>query len=175
MKNDIRSLFAAKVQDFRLPAYSELPNVGLYLEQVAKYINGILVPLGFSEMTPYMISNYVKKGIIDSPVKKQYFAEHIAYLIFVGIGKSIVSMDEICYIYAKQKKLYSCDVAYDYFRCELENMLKYNAGLKDEPENVGTTNTELKLILRSLIVCISHLIFVSNSLEEFRNRDANNE
>lgn len=171
MKNDIKGLFAEKVRDFRLPAYSELPNTGLYLEQVTKYINGLISPLGFAHLTSSMISNYVKKGVIDSPVRKQYYAEHIAYLIFVGMGKNVVSIDEIAYIYGLQKVVYPCDVAYDYFCSELLNMLMYNAGLKDEIENVGTTDTELKLMLRSVIICLSHLIFVSNSIEEFKKRE----
>ena len=28
------------LHEFRLPAYNEIPDVGLYLEQVAKFING---------------------------------------------------------------------------------------------------------------------------------------
>ncbi|MBR6675709.1 MAG: DUF1836 domain-containing protein [Clostridia bacterium] len=171
MKNDIKGLFAEKVQDFRLPAYSELPSTGLYLEQVTKYINGLISPLGFAPLTPSMISNYVKKGVIDSPVKKQYYAEHIAYLIFVGMGKNVVSIDEISYIYDYQKTIYPCDVAYDYFCTELLNVLRYNAGLQDEMENVGTTNTELKLMLRSVIICLSHLIFVTESIREFKRRE----
>lgn len=170
MKNDITSSFATKVRDFRLPRYCELPKVGLYLEQVTKYINGILAPLGISEMTPSMISNYVKKGVIDSPVKKQYFPEHIAYLLFVGVGKSVVAIDDIADIYRIQKDIYSCDVAYDYFCTEFENMLMYIAGVKNEIDNVGTTNTELKTMFRSVIICASHLIFVTNSLSEFRER-----
>ena len=48
------------IEGFRLPRYREIPNVGLYLEQVAKYINGYLNVLGYADITPSMISNYVK-------------------------------------------------------------------------------------------------------------------
>ena len=170
MRKDITSSFAAKVRDFRLPRYCELPQMGLYLEQVTKYINGVLYPLGFSEMTPSMVSNYVKKGLIDPPVKKQYFPEHIAYLIFVGVGKNVVAIDDISEIYRIQKDIYTCDVAYDYFCSEFENMLMFIAGLKDKVDNIGVTNTELKTMFRSVIICASHLVFVTNSLNEFRER-----
>ena len=55
---------------FHLPRYFEIPDVGLYLKQVVKYINDILSPLGLPEMTASMISNYVKQGLIDKPVRK---------------------------------------------------------------------------------------------------------
>ena len=73
MENNIKSQFAEKVRDFRLPVYAELPNMGLYLEQVTKYINGQLSPLGFPEVTSSMISNYVKKGVVSAPVRKHTF------------------------------------------------------------------------------------------------------
>ena len=54
MKKDMNSLFAEKVKDFRLPRYKELPDMGLYLEQVVRYINGVVVPLGCPEITSSM-------------------------------------------------------------------------------------------------------------------------
>lgn len=172
MKNDVKSRFADKVRDFRLPRYSSLANVGLYLEQVTTYINGILCPIGFPEMTPSMVSNYVKKGLIDSPVKRKYYAEQIAYLIFVAVGKSVVSIDDISALYKMQKDVYPADVAYDYFCEELENMLMYLAGMKDTVEDVGVTNTDLKTVLRSLIISVSNLVFVTNSLEVLREKNS---
>ena len=56
------------VENFRLPRYDEIPDVGLYLEQVAKYISGFCSPLFGESLTPAMISNYVKKGLIENPV-----------------------------------------------------------------------------------------------------------
>ena len=65
-------------RDYRMPRYKEIPNVGLYLEQTVKYINECLAPIEIS-ITPSMLSNYVKKGYIDRPIKKQYYADQIAY------------------------------------------------------------------------------------------------
>ena len=168
---NITQSFAEKIGDFRLPRYCELPNVGLYLEQVTKYINGVISPLGFAEMTPSMISNYVKKGVIDPPQKKLYFAEHLAYLIFVGIGKNVVSIDDISKIYEMQKNIYTTPIAYDYFCSEFENMLLYIAKKKDEPEVIGVTDTDLKTMFRSLIICATNLVFVTNALNELKERE----
>ena len=69
---------------FTLPDYDQIPNVGLYLEQVTKYLNEYLEPLGCTPLTGSMISNYVKKGLVKNPVKKQYDREHIARLLVIA-------------------------------------------------------------------------------------------
>ena len=80
MKLETKQQISQSIADFRLPRYNEIPNVGLYLEQATKYVCEYLAPLGEYNLTPSMISNYVKKGLIANPVKKQYSREQIAYL-----------------------------------------------------------------------------------------------
>lgn len=67
--------------NFSFPEYEEIPDVGLYLKQVVRYIAGVLEPLGIQPLTASMISNYVKQGLIASPEKKMYFREQIALLM----------------------------------------------------------------------------------------------
>jgi len=80
---------------FTLPDYDQIPNVGLYLEQVTKYLNEYLEPLGCATLTGSMISNYVKKGLVKNPVKKQYDREHIARLLVIAVSKTVLSLEEI--------------------------------------------------------------------------------
>ena len=80
---------------FSLPTYDQIPNVGLYLEQVTKYLNEYLEPLGCAPLTGSMISNYVKKGLVRNPVKKQYDREHIARLLEIAVCKTVLSLEEI--------------------------------------------------------------------------------
>ena len=80
---------------FTLPDYDQIPNVGLYLEQVTKYLNEYLEPLGCTPLTGSMISNYVKKGLVNNPVKKQYDREHIARLLVIAVSKTVLSLEEI--------------------------------------------------------------------------------
>ena len=166
MKENMKALFAEKVEDFRLPRYRELPNMGLYLEQVTKYINGVLSPLGLPELTSSMVSNYVKKGVIVAPVKKQYYAEQIAYLIFTGVSKSVLSLEHIRQLFAMQKAVYKPNIAYDYFCSELESMLRFVSGLSETEEKIGTTHSEEKTMLRSVIIAVTHVIFVSHCFRE---------
>ena len=148
------------MQGFHLPRYQDLPNMGLYLEQTTKYINHFLAPLGCIEITSSMISNYVKKGLIPSPVKKQYFADQIAYLFFIAIAKQVMSMENIVALSERQKKTYSIPVAYDYFCLELENMLYYVFGLSETVEAIGVTQTHEKKMLRSLIIAAAQIIYL---------------
>ena len=152
------------IQGFHLPRYQDLPNMGLYLEQTTKYINHFLAPLGCIEITSSMISNYVKKGLIPSPVKKQYYADQIAYLFFISIAKQVLSMENIIALAEQQRKTYTIPVAYDYFCMELENMLYFVFGLTDTVEEVGVTNTHQKNMLRSLIIAAAQIIYLDRCL-----------
>ena len=152
------------IQGFHLPRYQDLPNMGLYLEQTTKYINHFLAPLGCIEITSSMISNYVKKGLIPSPVKKQYYADQIAYLFFISIAKQVLSMENIIALAEQQQKTYTIPVAYDYFCMELENMLYFVFGLTDTVEELGVTNTHQKNMLRSLIIAAAQIIYLDRCL-----------
>lgn len=152
------------IQGFHLPRYQDLPNMGLYLEQTTKYINHFLAPLGCIEITSSMISNYVKKGLLPSPVKKQYYADQLAYLFFISLAKQVLSMENIIALIERQRKTYTIPVAYDYFCMELENMLYYVFGLTDTLEDVGVTKTHEKNMLRSLIVAAAQIIYLDRCL-----------
>ena len=113
-----------------------------------------------------MISNYVKKGVVSAPVKKQYFADQIAYLIFVGIGKQVLSIENISRLYEMQRQVYDVQTAYDYFCDEFENMLQVIAGLKETADEIGVTQSKEKEILRSVIIAVANVIFVNHSFSE---------
>lgn len=160
----------ACIEKFRLPRYREIPDVGLYLDQTVKYINRYLEPLGCMEITSSMVSNYVKKGYITNPVRKQYDAEQIAYLFFISIAKSVLTMENIARLFDMQKRTYTAEVAYDFFCMELENMLQYTFGLKETLEVVGTPEdrTESKIMLRSTITAVTHIIYLSSRFDSMQ-------
>ena len=132
-------------RDYRMPRYKEIPNVGLYLEQTVKYINECLAPIEIS-ITPSMLSNYVKKGYIDRPIKKQYYADQIAYAIYIVIIKQVLSMDNIASLFVLQKATYTLPI--------FEN--------KEEPmKDMGDIPFEKKM-LHSVIVAVSHIIYLND-------------
>ena len=162
------------IEQFRMPRYREIPDVGLYLDQTVKYLNRYLAPLGCMEITSSMVSNYVKKGYISNPVRKQYDAEQIAYLFFISIAKSVLSMENIARLFDMQKKMYTSEIAYDFFCAELENRLQYTFGLKGQVDEVGTPEdrSETKNMLRSTIIAVTHIIYLSSRFETMKAADA---
>ena len=171
MDMEMKRRMAGSIRGFRLPRYAEIPTVGLYLEQTIKYINAFLAPLGCLELTGSMVSNYVKKGLIPAPVKKQYYPEQISYLFFVALAKNLTSMENIDLLISVQRETYTLPVAYDYMCGELENMLFYFFGLKDTPEELGETESDEKNLLRGLIMSAANVIYLNNYIEYVRRQN----
>ena len=165
MKQETKQRIAQAVVTFRLPRYNEIPNVGLYLEQATKYVCQYLAPLGEFSLTPSMISNYVKKGLIANPVKKQYGREQIAYLFFIAVAKSVLSLDALTGFIKVQQKTYSLPKAYDYFCDEFENLLQFTFELKDTIEMSGEDNTDEKRLLFTCLVAAVQKVYLEKCLE----------
>ena len=168
MEKNTKSRMAEPIRGFRLPRYAEIPTVGLYLEQTIRYINAHLAPLGCMELTGSMISNYVKKGLIPAPVKKQYFPEQISYLFFVAVAKNLMTMEHIDLLISVQRNSYTLPVAYDYMCLELENQLFHRFGLKADLEDIGITESEEKELLRGLISAAAEVIYLNSYFEQLR-------
>ncbi len=94
MTND-QELVAAKLRrwknyllKFELPTWDNIPDIGLYMEQIIVLLKQYLdyLPPDLKEaqfITPSTINNYVRMKVIPEPVKKRYYRIHIAYLIMV--------------------------------------------------------------------------------------------
>lgn len=164
MEQMMQRVMTETMRTFSLPRYEQLPDMGLYLEQTVKYVNHLFEPLGCVEITGSMVRNYVKMGLIKNPVKKQYYAEHIAYITALTLLKQVIPLEQVDILFCRQKKVYTVQTAYDYFCMELENVLRYRFGLKAAVEEIGETNTIEKEMLRSAVTAVSHIIFLNACL-----------
>lgn len=106
-------------ENFRLPRYKEIPDIGLYLEQTVSYINNMLSIIDIS-ITSSMLSNYVKRVCYPS-CQEKYYPEQISYIIFIVIVKQVLSMENISALFSLQKSTYPLPVAYDFFAQSLKN------------------------------------------------------
>jgi DNA-binding transcriptional MerR regulator len=157
---------ARSLENFRLPRYHEIPNVGLYLEQTCQYINEYLELALPGNMTVSMISNYVKKGLIENPVKKQYRREQIAYLFFIAVAKNVLSLDALQYFIQLQQRTYPMERAYNYFVEEFENQLQYCFELKANLDTVGVDAlSNEKRLLYSCVASVTQKIYLEKCLE----------
>lgn len=160
MDQAVKESIMRSVESFSLPRYHEIPNVGLYLEQTAQYVSEYLSRLGNFSMTGSMVANYVKKGLISNPVKKRYYREQIAYLFFIAVAKTVISIEDLGPFIRLQQSTYNMRVAYDYFCSELENVLFYTFGLKDTLDTVGEDSTDEKMMLRNTIIAVAHKAYL---------------
>lgn len=164
MTNQQKAAIVQAMRDFHLPRYQDIPDVGLYLEQTTKYISGYLDVLHTDCITSSMISNYVKKGLIESPVKKQYSREQIAYLFFIAVAKNVLSLDALRGFIHLQQQTYTLEKAYNYFASEFENLLMYSFELKDNIDVVGGDTTDERRLLFSCIAAVTQMIYLEKCL-----------
>ncbi len=160
MKQNLSVEITKSFQDFRFPKYNEIPDVGLFLEQVSKYIGGCLEPLGNVTITGSMISNYVKKGLVDNPVKKQYYRDQIAYLLFISVAKTVLSLEDIQLFIQVQRATHDARTAYEYFCREFESMLLYAGGMGGEIAAIGDNATDEKVMLRNTVIAAVHKVYL---------------
>lgn len=165
MTQEMKSSIAATVAEFSLPRCREIPDTGLYLNQTARFICQRLAPLQSGAITGTMIGNYVKMGLISSPVKKQYSREQIAYLIFIAVAKSVLSLEALGNFIRIQQQTYPLEKAYDYFAEELENLLFFTFELKDTMDIVGQDNTDEKRMLYTCVAAVVEKFYLEKCLE----------
>jgi hypothetical protein len=85
------------MENYNLPAWDNIPNLGLYMEQVLVLLQQYLdyLPPELREeqfITAATINNYVRKKIMPVPVKKRYYRKHIAYFIIILTLKHSLSI-----------------------------------------------------------------------------------
>ena len=171
MKPEMKARIGADIASFRLPRYSEIPSVGLYLEQACKYMGEFLTPLGDYALTPSMVSNYVKRHLIDSPVKKQYSRDQLAYLLLIAVAKNVLSLDALADFIRLQQRTYDLPRAYDYFCQQFEGMLKFCFELTDTIEDMGSDSTDEKRLLSTCVASVVQKVYLEKCLAEIAKEE----
>ena len=85
------------ITNYDLPGWEQLPHMQLYMDQVVTLISEYLSHFVYSGndeklLTPSMVNNYVKLGVVPPPVKKRYSRPHIACLLMVCVLKQTLPM-----------------------------------------------------------------------------------
>lgn len=127
-RKELVTEFEQSIKDFRLPRCSEIPELDFYMDQVISLMEKNLYLLSSDGsvkfITPAMINNYVKLGIIPPPKKKRYNKEHICYLFIITTLKSVIPIPSISQIIKTQTATRSIFDLYDIYCEAYENMLK---------------------------------------------------
>lgn len=100
--------FFQRMNEYEPAAWALIPDLGLYMDQVVTYIERQLESLygaaSKGMLTPSMINNYVKSGLIPRPLGKKYYREHLALLMMIVSLKPAASMDDILRLTAPHKE-----------------------------------------------------------------------
>lgn len=150
----------AEIESVRMPRYREIPDVGLYLNQTVKYINDVIGPLLQTTVTETMVSNYVKRHLVPSPVKKLYGRETICHLLFITMCKTVLSLDHIQLMLKMQLATHETQEAYEYFSREFENQLRYAFGLPLLNPDLNQEGGDEKKLLRKMIAVMAQQIYL---------------
>ena len=170
MNQEMKRRVTACAAGFSLPRYRELPSVGLYLDQTVQLVNSCFRGFPGVELTPSMVSNYVKKGVISHPVKKKYSREQLASLIYIVLSKNVLSLENIDTLFKMQREHCSAGTAYDIFCEELEASLSVVFGGKTaQPE---TTLNDERLLLRSTIFAAVNKMYLDCCFDALRQEQA---
>ena len=98
MSSDIQSILAP-IQSYRPTAWDQIPDLGLYMDQVVTFITRVYEPLYgediYGYLSPSMINNYVKSKLIPRPTGKKYSRDQIALLTMIVALKQVCSMEDI--------------------------------------------------------------------------------
>lgn len=148
----------------QLAEWDQLPDIGLYMDQVVtilerqsgQYLQGEDV----KAITPSMINNYVKDGIIKRPVMKKYGREHLADLFILNSAKQVLPISDIAVLLRHMEDEVSTGEKYSYYRAlQQEACEGVAARMKQALDNVGTECDE-----RQLFIFASRLVLEANLL-----------
>ncbi len=105
----------------RLPDWEQLPDFGLYMDQVITLLSQYLsfLPQSSEEqvVTTSAINNYVRTGIMPPPNKKKYDRIHIAYLIMICSLKQSLNIADI-------QRIIPCGLSEDEMRCSYTDFVR---------------------------------------------------
>ena len=129
----------SSLSELKLPRYKDLPDFGIYSEQLVEIVNKALEAM-FDEdnkLTKSMVNNYVKHKIMPSPIKKRYFRNHIVYCIVITVLKNILSIAEIDDGILHELKKSSIEESYNYFCYKLEDVMKLIIDILERQKSDG--------------------------------------
>ena len=88
----------SELSEFSLPAWQEIPDIELYMDQVLSLVERYLRTEKNADeklLTSSMVNNYVKYRIIPPPTAKKYTRSHVACLLMLCLLKPLLSTAEI--------------------------------------------------------------------------------
>lgn len=152
--------FTHSIETFVIPAWQEIPEIGLYLDQVARYINSFLTEFEEMNVTPSMISNYAKQKLISRVNKKTYTRQQIATLILVVLFKNVTSIDHIrTFLQLMEQQNTKIETVYEQFRSTLLSTTSRSKNGFRQPEDE---------LLSAIATALTEKMYVEKAFEAMK-------
>lgn len=118
------------LDNYSLPSWKEIPDIGLYMEQVIillkKYLDYLPPELKDEQIiTAAAINNYVRTKIMPEPTKKKYYRVHIAYLVMICTLKQSIPIAVISKIIPNGLNDDEVRCIYDKYAQQHHNSVQY--------------------------------------------------
>ncbi|MGR3741177.1 DUF1836 domain-containing protein [Companilactobacillus sp. DQM5] len=167
MNNKEFNVWLKEFGENRLPKWSELPDLELYMDQVTLEIEKNVSFILEKPITKSMINSYVKMQVIDKPEKKKYSKKHLASIIVVSIMKQVFSLDVIKKGINRVFELDNPEIGYDNFVSLFNKEMEILDG-KNSISNLTMNEDQLKI---AQVVAIRSVIYkeIANKVSEFNN------
>ena len=160
---------AEAIAAFHMPRYDELPTLHLYLDQVLETLVQIFTPL-FGDnshekwITPSMVGNYAKQGIMPRPIGKRYGREHMAHLIYICLAKHVLTVND-ARVFMGLLSTTTLEHAYNVLCEEMEYALHETFHLEPLPQpELNPNNLEAARALHAFVFSLAHKLYIAHYL-----------
>lgn len=148
-----------QLKNYETIKLSNMPDIDLYMDQVITFITKQLSNFSKEELdkiiTPSMINNYTKDGIIPRPVNKKYNKSHLSSILMLCVFKQILPINDITMFIDKEKEENIFQL-YDTFSTMQNDLVqKISQRISDsllEIENSDNDKEQLKKLSMELVI-----------------------
>lgn len=143
--NKASDIFLA-LEEETIRNWEEFPDILLYMDQVISLMEDqVYFKKSQLAITPSMVNNYVKAGLLARAEKKKYTRSHLARLSMIGVIKQVFSLKEM-------------ESLFSHIGCEREDYENYwqildrtRKDVLQELEDISREELILHLIMKSYI------------------------
>lgn len=124
--------------------WAMLPDIEFYMDQVISFMTRQHIGLEDGELlTPAMVNNYIKHGLLPRAKGKKYAREHIVYLTAICLLKQVLSITDTGLLLKHQMKGEDPSEFYEKYRRILDEALSAVADSLTPPEDEQALASEI--------------------------------
>ena len=129
-----------RLEQERPVAWTDLPDIALYMDQVISYMPRQLINFKEEEqLTSAMVNNYIKDGLVPRADGKRYGPVHLGYLTAVCAMKKVLSVKDMRAMLDSVPDHKEPEAIYNYFNRALD------AALSEAAANLNADTPEEEL------------------------------